>query len=94
MKQYKVVHFEPVLQGGVFGGAAKGTPVEQQLQEAINREAAAGWHFESYQSAHVRIKPGCLSTKKDEFLYYDVLIFSMEQGPTAGGFSMPAPVRR
>jgi hypothetical protein len=77
MKTYNVIHFVPQLQGGVFSN--KGTPIEQQLTDVINQQAAGGWEFVTYQTSHVRVQPGCLAGllgQKEQILYYDVMIFS------------------
>ena len=77
MKTYNVIHFVPEMKGNVL--STKGIPVEKQVTDIINQQAAGGWQFESYQTAHVLVKPGCLaglSGRKEEVLYYDIMIFS------------------
>ena len=77
MKTYRVVSFTPQFTGGVF--SAKGEPIAQQLENVIKKEAADGWEFISYQSVHGVVNPGCLAGligRKQEIVYYDVLIFS------------------
>jgi hypothetical protein len=77
MKTYKIVHFVPMLQGGVFSD--KGIPIEKQVTDVINQHAAAGWEFVAYQTTHVKVKPGCLASlfgRKEEINYYDIMIFS------------------
>lgn len=77
MRTYRVVPFTPQLTGGVF--STKGEPVAQQIENAIKKEAADGWDFVSYQTAHANVNPGCLAGligKKAETIFYDVLIFA------------------
>jgi hypothetical protein len=76
-KEYKVVHFLPVLKAGIF--STTGTPIDKQVEEILNAHAREGWIFESYQGAHAHVKPGCLAGllgRKDEIQYYDIIIFA------------------
>ncbi len=54
-----IVPFTPELKGGVF--SASGTPIERQVADIINRHVSSGWEFVSYQTTHVRVKPGCMA---------------------------------
>jgi hypothetical protein len=79
MKTYAVVPVQPELKGGF--SSTSGVAIEKQVADIINRQAASGWEFSSYATSHVVVKPGCLAAlfgRKQEILYYDVLIFSRD----------------
>jgi len=74
---YKVVHFVPELKGGMF--SAEGPPISKQIEQIVNRYAAEGWEFVSYQTAHYFVRPGCfagLFGQREQIHYYDILVLA------------------
>lgn len=77
MKTYKVVHFTPHLEAGVF--STTGAPINEQIEGVIRQYASEGWEFVTYQTAHAQVKPGCLGGlfgAKEQTVFLDILIFS------------------
>jgi hypothetical protein len=78
VKVYNVEPFEPVIAEKVASKEGA-QAIARQLEEVLNRGAAAGWAFESYQRIEVGVRQGCLGLGATRSVWYGTLVFSKDQ---------------
>ncbi len=55
---------------------ASGTEIARQLGELINRGAAEGWTYESYETVQITVNPGCLTMfSGPRIAHFGVVVF-------------------
>ncbi|HEV7484087.1 MAG TPA: hypothetical protein VGQ65_00270 [Thermoanaerobaculia bacterium] len=75
--EYKVVPFI-----GQSRGNLSAANVAQQLERAINEQAARGWAFHQLSDVNIEIRPGCISGlfgAQVQYVRFDQLIFRTER---------------
>ena len=91
--EYKVVPFIGQSRGHLSAG-----DVAQQLERAINEQAARGWEFHQLSDVNIEVRPGCLSGlfgAQVQYVRFDQLIFRAErtaERPFAAAVSEPDTV--
>ncbi len=56
--------------------------VSRQLADMINHQSSEGWEFDSVNSVHIRVQPGCLAAlfgAAASYITYDQVVFRQER---------------
>ncbi len=74
---YKVAPFEGKLKSGQYVDEAS-----RQLADLINQQSRDGWEFDSVNSVHIRVNPGCLAGvfgADVSYVTHDQVVFRKER---------------